>query len=65
LNALAVHLGELLGLDVYGGDYILTPEGALYIIDVNDWPSFRGCRPLAAEHIARYLLARARQRRLL
>jgi len=65
LNALALQAGEVLGLDIYGGDCILTPDGALYLVDVNDWPSFRGCRELAAQHIARHVLAQAHQRKLL
>jgi glutathione synthase/RimK-type ligase-like ATP-grasp enzyme len=65
LNALARHAGEVLGLDVYGGDCILTPDGMLYLVDVNDWPSFRSCRALAAERIADHLLTQARQRGLL
>jgi glutathione synthase/RimK-type ligase-like ATP-grasp enzyme len=65
LNALALQAGEALGLDVYGGDCLLTPDGTLYLVDVNDWPSFRSCRALAAEQIAGHLLTRARQRGLL
>jgi hypothetical protein len=65
LNALALQAGEILGLDIYGGDCILTPDGALYLVDVNDWPSFRSCRELAAEHIAHHILTRAHQHRLL
>jgi hypothetical protein len=65
LNALALQAGEVLGLDIYGGDCILTPGGVLYLVDVNDWPSFRGCRELAAQHIARHVLTQAHQRKLL
>jgi len=65
LNTLARQAGELLGLDIYGGDCLVTPTGALCIIDINDWPSFRGCRPVAARHIARRILTQARQRGLL
>ena len=65
LNTLARQAGEVLGLDVYGGDCLLTPEGVLCLIDINDWPSFRGCRPVAAAHIAQHILAQARQRGLL
>ena len=65
LSVLARQAGEVLGLDVYGGDCILTSDGELCLVDVNDWPSFRGCRPQAGEHIARHLLTQARQRGLL
>lgn len=41
------------GLDVYGGDCIIRPDGSFCIIDLNDWPSFSRCRAEAAEAIAR------------
>jgi hypothetical protein len=65
LNTLARQASEVLGLDIYGGDCLMTSDGALYLIDVNDWPSFRGCRPVAATHIAQHILTQARQRGLL
>jgi hypothetical protein len=65
LNILAQQASEVLGLDIYGGDCLLTADGTLYLIDINDWPSFRGCRPIAATHIARHILARAQQRGVL
>jgi hypothetical protein len=65
LNTLARQASAVLGLDVYGGDCLLTADGTLYLIDVNDWPSFRGCRPVAASHIARHILSRAQQRGVL
>ena len=65
LNTLAQQAGEVLGLDVFGGDCLVTPDGALCLIDINDWPSFRGCRPVAARHIAQHILTQARQRGLL
>jgi hypothetical protein len=45
---------ELLGLQIYGGDFILDANGEAHIIDVNDWPSFRICREAAADAIGRY-----------
>ena len=65
LNTLARQAGEVLGLDVYGGDCLVTPDGVLCLIDINDWPSFRGCRPVAATHIAHHILTQAQQRGLL
>jgi hypothetical protein len=65
LNTLAQHASEVLGLDIYGGDCLMTADGTLYLIDINDWPSFRGCRPVAASHIAQHILARAQQRGVL
>ena len=65
LNTLARQASEVLGLDIYGGDCLMTADGTLYLIDINDWPSFRGCRPVAATHIAQHILTRAQQRGLL
>ena len=65
LNTLAQQASEILGLDIYGGDCLVTADGMLYLIDINDWPSFRGCRPGAASHIAQHILSRAQQRGVL
>jgi hypothetical protein len=65
LNTLAQQAGAVLGLDVYGGDCLLTADGDLCLIDINDWPSFRGCRPAVATQIAQHILAQAQQRGLL
>ncbi|MGE3538339.1 MAG: RimK family alpha-L-glutamate ligase [Candidatus Tectimicrobiota bacterium] len=65
LNTLACQAGEVCGLDIYGGDCLVTADDQLCLIDINDWPSFRGCRPVAATQIAQLLLNRARQRHLL
>lgn len=46
------------GLDVYGGDIIVEPSGALTLIDLNDWPSFAPCRQAASEAIADFLMRR-------
>jgi hypothetical protein len=47
-----------LGLDVFGGDLVVAPDGRPVLIDVNDWPSFARCRDEAAEAIADHALAR-------
>jgi glutathione synthase/RimK-type ligase-like ATP-grasp enzyme len=51
--------GELtatkLGLDIYGGDIVVTDKGH-YLIDINSWPSFAVCRQEAAEEIASFLI---------
>jgi hypothetical protein len=65
LNTLARQASEVLGLDIYGGDCLMTADGTLSLIDLNDWPSFRGCRPVAAIHIAQHILTQAQQRGLL
>ena len=50
-----------LGLEVYGGDAIVTREGRLFLIDINAWPSFALYRDVASERIASYLAARFRR----
>jgi hypothetical protein len=65
LNTLARQASEVLDLDIYGGDCLVTADGTLYLIDINDWPSFRGCRPVAAPHIAQHILTQAQQRGVL
>ncbi len=47
-----------LGLDVFGGDLVVTSEGRPVLIDVNDWPSFARCRDEAAAAIAGYVIDR-------
>jgi len=58
LRELADASAEVLGLDVYGGDAIVGPQG-LVIIDVNDWPSFSAVREAAAEKIASRIVRKA------
>jgi hypothetical protein len=55
LKALAGRAARLIGLEVFGGDVIQTPEGPLMLIDLNDWPSFSRCRKAAAQEIARHV----------
>lgn len=42
---------EALCLMIFGGDAILDAQGKFHFIDLNDWPSFRICRPEAAEAV--------------
>jgi glutathione synthase/RimK-type ligase-like ATP-grasp enzyme len=47
-----------LGLEIYGGDCIVTPAGEIVLIDLNAWPSFALFREEAASAIAAYLSVR-------
>jgi hypothetical protein len=49
-----------LGLEVYGGDVIVTGNGDLVLLDLNAWPSFALYRDEAAVAIADYLTLRFR-----
>ena len=54
LEKLVHSAANTLDLDFFGGDCIITEEGRIYLIDFNDWPSFRTCRKMAAEKMASY-----------
>ncbi len=53
LQDIANQAAQLLKIDIYGGDAIVTPDGLIYLIDMNDWPSFAPCREQAAMVIAK------------
>ncbi len=57
LSALARRSAETVGLEIYGGDCILTEKGEALLIDLNDWPSFSRCCLSAAEGIAQYTIS--------
>ncbi|HKV59247.1 MAG TPA: hypothetical protein VJO32_13235 [Ktedonobacteraceae bacterium] len=75
VRKLALQVGKLFGLDIYGLDVVDTPQGPA-ILDINDFPSF-GRIPRAVVRVSEYVLhaakraemqrdlnaARARQRR--
>jgi hypothetical protein len=57
-RALADHArraATALGLEVFGGDAIVSPRGLVLLIDLNAWPSFALYRDEAAAEIASYL----------
>lgn len=56
--AIAAQVGAVYGLDLYGVDVLLGPDGPV-VVDVNDFPSFRQV-PDAAARVARAVLDLAR-----
>lgn len=58
LAAATAKAAGALGLDVYGGDAIVSAGGAISVIDLNAWPSFALFRPIASARIAALLAAR-------
>lgn len=56
---LAFSSADVLGLDIFGGDVIISPNGSISVIDVNDWPSFAPVRDEAAEHIGQLIHKKA------
>lgn len=61
LLADVVKLATLAGVDVYGGDAIVSEDGSYVIIDFNDWPSFSRCKDDAARAIALEISSKLRQ----
>lgn len=47
-----MRIASVLGVDIYGGDAIVTSCGKAVIVDFNDWPSFFMCREDAAQAIS-------------
>jgi hypothetical protein len=58
LAAATSRAASALGLEVYGGDAIVSKGGRISIIDLNAWPSFALFRAVAATKIADLLAAR-------
>lgn len=56
--AIAAQVGSVYGLDLYGVDVLLGPDGPV-VVDVNDFPSFRQV-PDAAARVAQAVLDLAR-----
>jgi len=61
LRRLVARGAAALGLEVFGGDAIVSPGGALTLIDLNAWPSFALFRSVAAERISACLAARFKE----
>lgn len=53
---------EVVGVTVYGGDCIVSPDGTMRIIDFNDWPSFAPCRQEASVYIAKAIFNAIKKR---
>ena len=49
-----LRLGRKFGMPIFGVDYILTKDGTPYIIDINDFPSFRSI-PEAVSLVSDYI----------
>jgi hypothetical protein len=58
LQVLGNNAAAAAGLDIFGGDVIVSPSGELTLIDLNDWPSFAPCRERASYAIAAFITKR-------
>lgn len=56
LKTICQSASDILDVKIYGGDCIVDTDGAIRIIDFNDWPSFAPCRQEAAPYIAKCVL---------
>lgn len=54
MRALALQVGDIFGLDIYGLDVVETPGGSM-VVDINDFPSF-GHVPDATTIVAAHLI---------
>jgi ribosomal protein S6--L-glutamate ligase len=59
LRKLALNIGKIFGLDIYGIDVVQTPQG-LAVLDINDFPSF-GHVPGAVRRVAEYIIHAAKR----
>ena len=59
LRKLALNIGKIFGLDIYGVDVVQTPQGWV-VLDINDFPSF-GHVPSAVRRVAEYILHAAKR----
>ena len=55
MHEIAARAAEAIGLEIYGGDCIVDSDGNIFIIDLNDFPSFSAVRNEAAKEIARII----------
>jgi ribosomal protein S6--L-glutamate ligase len=62
LRKLALDVGRLFELDIYGLDVVETPQG-LAVLDINDFPSF-GLVPRAVARVSEYILHAAKRAEL-
>jgi ribosomal protein S6--L-glutamate ligase len=62
IRKLALQVGKLFGLDIYGLDVVETPTGPA-IVDINDFPSFGGV-PRAVVRVSEYVLHAAKRAEL-
>ena len=60
LKEIAQRAAQAIGLEIYGGDAIITPRGEIFMIDINDFPSFTLVREAAAAEIAGLIMSKTK-----
>jgi glutathione synthase/RimK-type ligase-like ATP-grasp enzyme len=59
LKHLANESAQALGLEIFGGDAIITKDSEIFIVDINDWPSFAPVRDRASRVIGNLIYKKA------
>jgi glutathione synthase/RimK-type ligase-like ATP-grasp enzyme len=59
LKQLANESAKALGLEIFGGDAIVTKDSEIFIVDINDWPSFAPIRDRASKVIGNIIYQKA------
>ncbi len=60
LKELAHKSASALGLEIFGGDAVISNDGSIYIIDINDWPSFAPFRKEASKQISNLIFSKVK-----
>jgi glutathione synthase/RimK-type ligase-like ATP-grasp enzyme len=59
LKELANESAKAMGLLIFGGDAIVTKDSEIFIVDINDWPSFAPIRDRASKVIGNIIYQKA------
>jgi glutathione synthase/RimK-type ligase-like ATP-grasp enzyme len=59
LKQIANESARVLGLEIFGGDAIVTNQSEIFIVDINDWPSFAPIRDRASKVIGNLIYEKA------
>jgi hypothetical protein len=65
LKNIANKAAKALGLEVFGGDAIITEDSEIIIVDMNDWPSFAPIREKASKEIAKLIIKKIYKHQIL
>lgn len=60
LVELAHNSADAIKLEIFGGDAVISDDGTISIIDINDWPSFAPVRNEASKQIAELIFKKVK-----
>lgn len=63
LEDIAFTAAKAVGVEIFGGDCIVSADGTINIIDLNDFPSFAPCRDEASLAIAHFIHEKIKEKR--